>query len=272
MKYGESCMKATKFSPRNFAIRNNRLQRDPPEIHYPKTHGTVISVSYTLRSPPFAAVPFIFHSSSRRPFRSCHLCLVLIRLAETIPGGTRDHSIATSKARRFSLILSAVRVSHIKDARCGEGTQTGVQRTRPKDEKRRNSIALEERKRPRFEAQHGREREWKRTRGARKGGIDRLKEEKRNLKSCESLTFVIEFSRLAIVVLSPLYILFRQPTASSLSHLDLDLFLSLFSPSASTSCHILRFYDESCPCTASRRANSNVALDKLLISGMLARR
>lgn len=106
----------------------------------------------------------------------------------------------------------------------------------------------------------------------REKGIDRLKEEKRNSKSCESLTFVIEFSRLAIVVLSPLYILFRQPTASSLSHLDLDLFLSSFLSSASTSCHLLRFSDESRPCTVSRRANSNVALDKLLISGMLARR
>lgn len=105
----------------------------------------------------------------------------------------------------------------------------------------------------------------------RKKGIDRLKEEKRNSRSCEPLTFVIEFSRPAIVVLSPLYILFRQPTASSLSHLDLDLFLSLFLPSASTSCHLLRFSDESCPCTVSRRANCNVALDKLLISGMLAR-
>lgn len=162
-------MKAAKFSARNFAIPNNCLQRDPPEIHYPKTHGTVISVSYTLRSPPLAAVPFIFHSSSRRPFRSCHLCLVLVRLAATIPSGTRDHSIATSKARRFSLILSTVRVLHIKDARCGGGTQTGVQRTRPMDEQRRNAIALEERERPRFEAQHGREREWKRNRGARKG-------------------------------------------------------------------------------------------------------
>lgn len=99
-------------------IQNNRLRLDPPEIHYPKAHGAVISAPKYSCSPrcsfhfPSVVLHLVTSSSSLRNW------------FRTAPRASFRDSPSLSSSLSFR-IVSTTRVLHIKEARHRrEGTWT----------------------------------------------------------------------------------------------------------------------------------------------------
>lgn len=170
-------------------IQNNRLRLDPPEIHYPKAHGAVISAPKYSCSPrcsfhfPSVVLHLVTSSSSLRNwFHGTKSLVPRLSLSLFLSLFVLSQRLACCILKKRDIAVKA------REREGREGKRTGYDECD-------QSVLKEERKRCVSKRNIGTDRE-------RMEGGGGLKGEKRSLKSCEPLTFVIEFSPSAISVLS----------------------------------------------------------------------